>query len=118
MRDHSGGPKINFRGGRIDAKQAGPAGVPEPQDSLQSHTATFARTGFSATEMIQLVACGHTLGGVQSTLVVSRSASLSWIAESSVSAFPNIIPNSSVTEANPDGQAPFDSTSAAYDNRV
>jgi catalase (peroxidase I) len=69
MRDHSGGPKINFRGGRIDAKQPDPTGVPQPQDSLQSHTAAFVRAGFSAVEMIQLVACGHTLGGVQSTCV-------------------------------------------------
>ena len=58
--------KVNFpfRGGRRDATQAGPTGVPEPQQDLDSHTAAFARQGFTATEMIGLVACGHTIGGV------------------------------------------------------
>jgi hypothetical protein len=50
----SGGDYIAFRGGRIDAKQAGPAGVPEPQDTLAQHTADFARQGFTPTEMIQV----------------------------------------------------------------
>ncbi|KAF7376882.1 Peroxidase [Mycena sanguinolenta] len=47
-----GGPIIPFRGGRIDATEAGPATVPEPQQDLASHTAAFARQGFNATEMI------------------------------------------------------------------
>ncbi|KAF8077707.1 L-ascorbate oxidase [Lyophyllum atratum] len=62
-----GGPIIPFRGGRIDAWTAGPPGVPEPQQDLPTHQAMFARQGFSTSEMIQLVACGHTLGGVRST---------------------------------------------------
>ncbi|KAF8186579.1 heme peroxidase [Mycena galopus ATCC 62051] len=61
----SGGPEIAFRGGRIDAAQANAPGVPEPQQDLDSHTAAFARQGFTQTEMIGLVACGHTFGGVQ-----------------------------------------------------
>ncbi|KAH8823949.1 heme peroxidase [Flagelloscypha sp. PMI_526] len=60
-----GGPTIPYRYGRIDATQAGPSGVPEPHQDLQSHTDSFARQGFSLSEMISLVACGHTLGGVR-----------------------------------------------------
>ncbi|KAF7344374.1 Peroxidase [Mycena sanguinolenta] len=60
-----GGPIVPFRGGRIDATEAGPETVPEPQQDLASHTAAFARQGFNATEMISLVACGHSLGGVR-----------------------------------------------------
>ncbi|KAG6842677.1 hypothetical protein H0H93_003854, partial [Arthromyces matolae] len=61
-----GGPVIPYRAGRIDASEAGPATVPEPQQDLQSHIASFQRQGFNQSEMIALVACGHTLGGVRS----------------------------------------------------
>ncbi|KAJ7059847.1 heme peroxidase [Mycena amicta] len=57
-----GGPVIPFRGGRIDATEAGPATVPEPQQDLASHIASFKSQGFNETEMISLVACGHSLG--------------------------------------------------------
>ncbi|KAF7342836.1 Peroxidase [Mycena sanguinolenta] len=60
-----GGPVIPFRGGRIDATEAGPATVPEPQQDLDSHIASFQTQGFNETEMIALVACGHSLGGVR-----------------------------------------------------
>ncbi|KAJ7136023.1 heme peroxidase [Mycena epipterygia] len=59
------GPVIPLRGGRVDATVAGPQGVPDPGDSLQSLTDNFAKQGFNVSEMIQLVACGHTLGGVR-----------------------------------------------------
>ncbi|KAF7350459.1 Peroxidase [Mycena venus] len=59
------GPVIPFRGGRIDANVAGPTGVPDAGDSLDSLTNNFAKQGFNVSEMIQLVACGHTLGGVR-----------------------------------------------------
>jgi len=62
-----GGSKIPFRGGRIDAVEAGPAGVPEPQTPLDKTTDTFAKAGFDTSSMIAMVACGHTLGGVHST---------------------------------------------------
>ena len=55
---------IPLRVGRVDATQAGPAGVPQPQDDLATHIADFKRQGFNVTEMIALVACGHTIGGV------------------------------------------------------
>ncbi|KAG6804791.1 hypothetical protein H0H93_006705, partial [Arthromyces matolae] len=60
-----GGPIIPYRAGRIDATQAGSATVPEPQQDLQTHIASFERQGFNQTEMIALVACGHTIGGVR-----------------------------------------------------
>ncbi|EEB89179.1 hypothetical protein MPER_12750 [Moniliophthora perniciosa FA553] len=59
-----GGPIIPFRAGRVDATSAGPETVPEPQEDLAAHTANFKRQGFSQQEMIGLVACGHSLGGV------------------------------------------------------
>jgi hypothetical protein len=97
----SGGPHIDFRGGRVDATEAGPPGVPQSQDSLKSHTAAFARIGFSPKEMIQLVACGHTIGGVQRA------------------AFPDIVPEKVVSEKyNPDGNVVFDQTFAAFDNHM
>ncbi|KAH8651091.1 WSC domain-containing protein [Xylariales sp. PMI_506] len=59
-----GGPQILFRAGRIDATEAGPPGVPEPSQNLSSTISAFDKAGFNVTEMIELVACGHTLGGV------------------------------------------------------
>ncbi|KAF8127515.1 hypothetical protein K438DRAFT_2000741 [Mycena galopus ATCC 62051] len=47
---------IPYRGGRIYATHAGPATVPEPQQNQASHIASY---------MIGLVACGHSLGGVE-----------------------------------------------------
>lgn len=96
---YSGGPKIDYRGGRVDATEAGPPGVPEPQQSLESHTASFARQGFTPAEMIGLVACGHTFGGVQHT------------------AFPDIVPASTSTN-NTQGDVLFDSTGSHFDNNM
>ncbi|KAF7349267.1 Peroxidase [Mycena sanguinolenta] len=59
------GPVIPFRGGRVDANIAGPYGVPNASDPIDSLTSNFAHQGFNTSEMIQLVACGHTLGGVR-----------------------------------------------------
>ncbi|KAF7336882.1 Peroxidase [Mycena venus] len=64
-----GGPSIPFKPGRVMASAAGPSGVPVPTGTLAEHTAAFQRQGFTATEMIGLVACGHTLGGVVFTAV-------------------------------------------------
>lgn len=55
---------VPFRAGRVDATQAGPSGVPKPDETLDIHTAAFQRMGLTQDEMIGLVACGHTLGGV------------------------------------------------------
>ncbi|KAL0058831.1 hypothetical protein AAF712_014458 [Marasmius tenuissimus] len=59
------GPTIPLRGGRIDAMSAGPEIVPEPHQDLASHTESFRRQGFTQSEMIALVACGHAVGGVR-----------------------------------------------------
>ncbi|KAI0123579.1 WSC domain-containing protein [Xylariales sp. AK1849] len=59
-----GGSAIPFRAGRIDAMEAGVAGVPEPQQDLPTHIDKFVAAGFNVSDMITMVACGHTLGGV------------------------------------------------------
>ncbi|KAG2019903.1 cytochrome c peroxidase [Coprinopsis cinerea AmutBmut pab1-1] len=61
-----GGPIIPFRGGRIDTFEAGGFGTPEPHHDLDTLTESFRRQGFSTPEMIKMVACGHTMGGVRS----------------------------------------------------
>ncbi|KAK6066430.1 WSC domain-containing protein [Seiridium cupressi] len=90
-----GGHPIPVRGGRIDATAAGDIGVPQPQNSLYSFQQRFLGMGFDNTEMVQMIACGHTLGGVH------------------VTGFPDIAPANS-----PDGEAGLDSTVAAFDNKV
>ncbi|KAK1227835.1 hypothetical protein PQX77_009148 [Marasmius sp. AFHP31] len=59
-----GGPVIPFRAGRVDATSAGVTGVPEPTTDLETTIAQFEKAGFSKADMIAMVACGHTLGGV------------------------------------------------------
>ncbi|KAF7346048.1 Peroxidase [Mycena sanguinolenta] len=59
-----GGPVVALRGGRIDASSAGPPGVPTPDQSLDDFIESFRKQGFTQEEMIALVACGHTVGGV------------------------------------------------------
>ncbi len=88
-----GGPAVPLRFGRVDAVEAGNGGVPQPQNSASTFTTQFDRMTFTKAEMIQLVACGHTLGSVHST------------------EFPQI-----VTAAQ--GQIAFDSSNAVYDNKV
>lgn len=91
-----GGPAVPVRAGRVDARAAGAIGVPQPQNAIGIFRNQFTRMGFSNEEMIQLVACGHTLGSVHS-------------AE-----HPEIIP----AGTQPNDQLSFDTTVAAYDNRV
>jgi hypothetical protein len=64
LRLDSGGPEIAFRGGRVDAEEPNAPGVPEPQQDIDSHIASFARQGFTETEMIGLVACGCVLSQI------------------------------------------------------
>ncbi|KAK7953959.1 WSC domain containing protein [Apiospora saccharicola] len=91
-----GGPAVPIRGGRIDATVAGPEGfVPQPQDGLGTFTNRFLRIGFNAAQMIQVVACGHTIGGVHSP------------------EFSDIVP-----PGTPKGELAFDSTVAVFDNKV
>lgn len=59
-----GSVEIPFRAGRVDATGPGPSGVPRPEQPLDEHVSSFKKQGFTPQEMIGLVACGHTLGGV------------------------------------------------------
>ena len=60
-----GGPVIPYSVGRIDATEAGPATVLLPEESPATHIEEFQLQGFNQTEMIALIACGHTLGGLR-----------------------------------------------------
>ncbi|KAJ6538119.1 heme peroxidase [Mycena capillaripes] len=97
--DNCAGPEIPFRGGRVDAGEPNTPGVPEPQQDLDSHIASFARQGFMPTEMIGLVACGHTFGGVQHA------------------PFPDIVLEVSDPD-NTESVAHFDSTPVHFDNNI
>ncbi|KAF1925516.1 heme peroxidase [Didymella exigua CBS 183.55] len=90
-----GGPKIPLRVGRVDATEGGVLGVPEPQQDLDTHKKMFAKAGFSTEDMIAMVACGHTMGGVHGKT------------------FPEITENN--TESN---VVHFDSTEATFDPKV
>ena len=94
---NSSGPKVDLRGGRVDATVANAPGVPQPFETLDSHIASFARQGFNQTEMITLIACGHSFGGVQH------------------SSFPDTVPAQAGVN---DVQATFDSTPFNFDNDV
>lgn len=91
-----GGARMPFRAGRVDALEAGPAGVPEPDTPLETTLARFAGAGFSEADMIALVACGHTLGGVH-----SRNN-----------------PHITGLDPTPDTVTKFDGTFDSFDNRV
>ncbi|KAH7161588.1 heme peroxidase [Dactylonectria macrodidyma] len=93
-----GTTKIPFRYGRIDAYEAGPFGVPEAHTPLQTMLSRFATAGYSQEDMITLVACGHTLGGVHSV------------------DFPQISPGSS--NIYNDTVTNFDSSPYQFDNTV
>ena len=90
---------IPFRGGRIDAHEAGRLGVPEPQQSLDEHTEIFRKQGFNQTEMIGLVACGHSVGGVHGDV------------------FPEIVPDLN-DPRNEASQQAFDDSPIVFDNHV
>ncbi|KAB5563368.1 heme peroxidase [Coniochaeta sp. 2T2.1] len=91
-----GGPAVPVRAGRIDATSGGSPGVPQPQNTIGTFTDQFDRMGFTVPEMIQVVACGHTLGGVHTT------------------EFPDIVP----AGATANGEVALDSTVAIFDNKV
>ncbi|KAI1253764.1 hypothetical protein MGN70_004158 [Eutypa lata] len=93
--------KVNvpYRGGRIDATEAGPLGVPEPQQDLDTHTGIFQKQGFNQTEMIGLVACGHSVGGVHGAV------------------FPETVPVLNDTQNEASLQT-FDTTGVVFDNGI
>ncbi|KAG4423745.1 hypothetical protein IFR04_003170 [Cadophora malorum] len=93
---------INLRAGRIDATKAGPTGVPKADDPFDKSNSTFAKAGFSTQEMIQSIACGHTIGAVH-----RRN-------------HPEIVLDDEVMGPDPemDGADTFDSTPFIYENKV
>ncbi|KAJ1302490.1 hypothetical protein OPQ81_002808 [Rhizoctonia solani] len=91
-----GGPGLVMRAGRIDATEPGPeGGVPEPKDNINKLLAKFANAGFNKTDMIQMVACGHTIGGVHGQF------------------FPELTGDSNETNF-----VHFDTTAPEFDNKV
>lgn len=96
---NSGGNRVNYRGGRVDAIEANRPGVPVPSQSLGSHISAFAQAGFSKEDMIGLVACGHAQGGIQHF------------------AFPDLAPLPANNTAG-DVVATFDDTPYTFDNHV
>ncbi|CAE6459670.1 unnamed protein product [Rhizoctonia solani] len=90
------GPPLVMRAGRIDATEPGPeGGVPEPKDNINKLLSKFANAGFNKTDMIQMVACGHTIGGVHGQF------------------FPELTGDSNETNF-----AHFDTTAPTFDNKV
>ncbi|KAG7096544.1 hypothetical protein E1B28_003968 [Marasmius oreades] len=90
-----GGPVVQFRAGRIDATSPNEQGVPEPTTDLDTTKQQFAKAGFSEADMIAMVACGHSLGGVHGN------------------DFPEITGNNSEQSF-----PKFDSTNGQFDNAV
>ncbi|KAF9532211.1 L-ascorbate oxidase [Crepidotus variabilis] len=63
-----GGPTIPFRAGRMDVWKGGSSdNAPIPEDDINTLKDSFRKMGFTQEEMIQLTACGHTMGAVRST---------------------------------------------------
>ncbi|KAJ7820062.1 heme peroxidase [Mycena olivaceomarginata] len=92
-------PSIPFCGGRIDVVAPNMPGVPQPQEDLAMHTATFKWQGFSKTKMIGLLVCGHTFGGVAHP------------------PFPDVVPDLNDT-SNTQSVTHFDGTPVGFDNSV
>lgn len=91
-----GGPAVPVRAGRKDATEGGATGVPQPQNSALMFQQQFERMGFTTEEMIQVTACGHTIGGVHHE------------------EFPDLMP----ADAPANGEVPLDSSVAVFDNAV
>ena len=91
-----GGPSIPIRSGRVDATAADALGVPKVNDTQQGFISGFSRMGFNSQDMIKMVACGHSLGGVNAAQ------------------FPQIVPPGTRTN----DVANFDNTTATFNNAV
>ncbi|KAK2464444.1 hypothetical protein APHAL10511_003592 [Amanita phalloides] len=59
-----GGPAIDVRAGRVDAQSGGTFGAPDPTETFHVHRMKFERANRNQTQMIQMIACGHSIGGV------------------------------------------------------
>lgn len=93
------GPLIPFKAGRVDSVVAGDLGVPEEFGALSKHIEQFSRAGMNQTEMIQLTACGHTLGSVHQA------------------GFPDVVHNAE-TPDNIAGAIHLDDTFDVFDNHM
>ncbi|KDR77593.1 hypothetical protein GALMADRAFT_65799 [Galerina marginata CBS 339.88] len=118
-----GGPAIPFRYGRKDAFKPGRSGVPEPQQELTSHIESFRLQGFTETEMIGLVACGHTLGGVRSVDfqdIVPDPTNFSLATFDTTPAFDHVIVSEYLNSStqNPLIKVPSGNTTFASDRRI
>lgn len=58
--------RVPLRLGRKDAMEAGIKGVPEAHTDLDTTRKRFATASLNETDMITLIACGHSIGGVHS----------------------------------------------------
>ncbi|KAJ3205444.1 ferroxidase fet3 [Entophlyctis luteolus] len=62
------GPSVPLRAGRVDAMQPNPADAFRPShttDTISELIGNFSVIGFNQSEFITLIACAHTLGGVE-----------------------------------------------------
>jgi hypothetical protein len=88
--------RVPLRLGRKDAPEAGIKGVPEAHTDLNTTRKRFETASLTETEMITLIACGHSIGGVHSV------------------DHPEVV-SGPVTAEN---KATFDTTSGEMDNNV
>ncbi|KAJ7477946.1 heme peroxidase [Mycena galericulata] len=88
---------VPLRGGRFDATEGGPFGVPEPETDIDTTLNEFLGAGFDQQDAIGLTVCGHTLGSVHHA------------------GFPQVVPESAITPNNTGGGVHFDATPAVFD---
>lgn len=111
------GPQLPYKGGRIDALEAGSFGVPEPSTNITQTLAEFGQAGFSQVEAIQLTACGHTVGQLHGTADPDPTVNgLSGHVHNG--GFPTVVGPSAITPNNTGGGVPFDDTFTIFDNHV
>ncbi|USP76462.1 uncharacterized protein yc1106_03736 [Curvularia clavata] len=91
-----GDMRVPLRLGRKDATKAGIKGVPEAHTDLDTTRKRFATASLSEVDMITLIACGHSIGGVHSV------------------DHPEIVSG----PVSPENKASFDTTLGALDNMV
>lgn len=88
--------RVPLRLGRKDATEAGIKGVPEAHTGLETTRKRFATASISGVDMITLIACGHSIGGVHSV------------------DHPEIVSG----PVSPENKASFDTTKGVLDNQV
>ncbi len=107
------GPPLLLRVGRVDAADAGPEGVPEPTDTLASMTAQFEQAGFSTSDMIKMVACGHSELSTRAKGLPNRHRVFLALGGVHGSDFPEITGDSNATNF-----VHFDGTFSSFDGTV